>query len=174
MRKRSATVLLDDYIEGRLPEVCAVTGVSTDDQVRLRTNVARINWLWYLALFFGPVGWIVLGVVLFRTRDPLEGWLPYLHEEVLRRRSRRRAIIVGAGGVVGVSLVLYLALGAPVLLWLCAVAVVGCVLALMVMSTREPRIRLDPSRQWLTISRCHPRFVEAVEHMFLPTIDSQI
>lgn len=163
MRRASVTVFVDDYIHGRLPEVCAVTGDTTPDQVRLRTNVARISQAWFLAPLLGAIGWIALVLAFAGTRDILDGWLPYSHEEARRRRSQRWAI--AGGGVFGAigSLLLHIVFPTDLLIWLVAVAVVGSVVALVAMSIGEPRISLDPSRRWVTIDRCHPRFVEAAE-----------
>ena len=163
MRRASVTVFVDDYIHGRLPEICAVTGDPTPDQVRLRTNVARISQAWFLAPFLGAIGWLALALAFAGTREVLEGWLPYSHDEARRRRSQRMTI--AAGGVFGSigALLLHIVFPSDLLIWLAALAVVGSVVAFVVMSTGEPRIGVDPSRRWVTIDRCHPSFAAAVE-----------
>ena len=154
---------MGDYVHGRLPEVCAVTGVATTDQVRLRTNVARISQAWYLALLLGPIGWTALVVALLGTRRILEGWLPYSHEVVRRRRSQRRMIVLG--GVLGAlgALVIHIVIPAQALVWAAGLSAVVSVAALGIMSLGEPRIGMDPSGRMVKLSRCHPGFVDAIE-----------
>jgi hypothetical protein len=95
----SAMVFVDDAVLGRLPPVCAKTGIATVDRLIVTVPVGRseglgIAWLLILA---GPIGW--LGVLIdasARRQELLTVRLPYCdaaYNELARARRVRR----GAG-----------------------------------------------------------------------------
>ena len=49
--------------------------------------------------------------------------------------------------------------------------ILGGLVAYLVIETRSPRVRLDGSRRWVTISRVHPAFDAAVKAGAATTAD---
>lgn len=165
MNQGSIQVFVDDFVAGRLPAVCAITGVATTDQVRFRTNVSPLSPVWLLLILLGPIGWAILLAMAWSSGNYLVGWLPYHHDEARRRRDRRRLVVTGGvAGAVGI-VILSLALDSSVLMGLgVLIALVG-IGALVILGWSEPRFELDASRRWLTIRRVHPDFVAAVDSL---------
>jgi hypothetical protein len=162
MAHAEALVFVDDYVMGRLPEVCAVTGHRTDDQIRIRSRIDQLSWAaTILLMFLGPLGWLAL-LVMAMTGPTLTGWLPYSVAEAVRRKEHRRFVVIGTvGGVLGL-LLLASVLDAPVFASLALPLLVLAAIALGIQLYREPRIGLDASGRWVTIRRAHPNFVAAV------------
>jgi hypothetical protein len=171
----TATVFVDDAVLGRLPPVCAKTGVETADHLVMTVPVGGsdgfgLAWLLVLA---GPIGWLglfIYGVV--RRVETLTVRLPYCDEAYLElsnaRRARRNAGL--ASSVLFVVAVLFL-IPHTYPAWVAAggFAVIG--LGMLVAYIAETfRIRraavgvdLDGSRRWVTLSRVSDAFAESVK-----------
>lgn len=162
MQTGTVQVFVDDYVTGRLPPVCAVTGVPTTDQVEMRTNVEPLNPLWLLLIFLGPVGWIILLALAWSSGSYLSGWLPYSHDEASARRERRRLVLIGALIVTAGCLALAYLLWSGIMVGVAVAALIAALVVLAVLDRDEPRLSLDATRRWVTIGRVHPHFEDAV------------
>jgi hypothetical protein len=162
MARAEALVFVDDYVMGRLPEVCAVTGHPTDDQINIRSRIDQLSWAAsILLILLGPLGWLAL-LVMALTGPTLVGWLPYSIDEAVRRREQRRFVAIGTvAGVLGL-LLLASALDAPVFASLALPLLFLGVIVFGLCLYREPRIGLDASGRWVSIRRAHPNFAAAV------------
>jgi hypothetical protein len=168
-----ALVFVDDAVRGRLPGVCAKTGVTTADHLVQTVPVGGneglgIAWLLILA---GPIGWFALFVyALARRVETLTVRLPYsdaaYHELAGARRRRRDAAWAGALFLLGALLVF-----APALLdaraAAAALAVIGAgLLVVAIAGTWRIRqagvgVELDGSRRWVTLTRVSDAFAAA-------------
>jgi hypothetical protein len=158
-------VFVDDAVRGDLPSVCVKSGEPATWRVPFVGEVGGRNPLWFLLVFFGPVGWIVLllgsGTERFEVLLPVSDSTRELWRE--RRRDRRIAVI-GTVLLAGMCLLLarwYGDLGATPFL------VIGAgVLTVLVTHWRYDAagvdLGLDATRRWVTISGVHPDFVAAV------------
>lgn len=168
-RPASTKVFIDDYVVGRLPGICVVTGEPTTDQVRLRKNVSSANAVWFILILLGPVGWLVLLAVSLSSRNYLEGWVPYSHEVARRRREMwRSGLIAGIVTIVGL-LVLAGQFGSGLLGGIAVALLVAGLVVLAISERREPSIELDASGRWVTLKRVHPAFQHAVERHYTPS-----
>lgn len=162
-------VFVDDYVRGRLPPICAVTGEPTNHFTRLATS-SDLSPLWLVLIFFGPVGWaIFLAGALLESRRKLEGMLPIL-PEIIQRRRRSVATSLGLFAVIVFCLLFGFFVRSPewwlpVAPMLAVSVIVAIVLLIKSVFTagRFPRAEFDASRRWVTITGVHPRFAEAVE-----------
>ena len=171
----TARVFVDDAVLGRLPPLCAKTGVETPDHVVMTVPVGGsegfgLAWLLVLA---GPLGWLGLFVyALVRRVETLTVRLPYCdaaYAELFRaRRTKRIAALVTAGLFLMALLALipetYTARAAAVAL---AIVGVGMLLTYIAESRRVRRaavgVHLDGSRRWVTLSRVSEAFAISVE-----------
>lgn len=159
MRKGEVQVFVDDYVLGRLPEVCVVSGRQTTDRVQLRTNVTPLNWAWFLLLALGPLGAIALLIVAWTGNEYITGWMPYSHERFRHLKAQKRFVVVGSliGGVGFVALAV--ALDSGVFFALVGLIVVAAMMILYKLGGDEPRVELDGTKRWVTIRNAHPAFV---------------
>jgi hypothetical protein len=156
-----ALVFVDDYVMGRLPAVCAVTGSPTDDQIKFRSRIDRLSpAVTILLILLGPPGWLGL-IVIGLTGPTLVGWLPYSITEAVRRKDQRRFVAIGTlAGVLGL-LVLAGALDTPIFASLALPLLFLGVIVFGLCLYREPRIGLDASGRWVSIRRTHPNLAAA-------------
>ena len=166
MAHSSTTVFVDDYVAGRTPGVCVITGEPTSDRLTVRSEIDGPSAAWFILILFPLIGWLILAAVLAAgRRSYLTGTLA-LSEAAYRglRRARRTAMLVAGGGVV---LLLIAATGLfdivdGVAVVVALTMVIGGLIAYWAIETRSPQVRLDASRRWVTIRRVHPDFVAAV------------
>lgn len=160
------TVFVDDAVRGNLPPVCVRTGEAATHKVWFHGTVGGRSALWFLLVFFGPVGWIIL---LFGSgSERLDVLLPVSDSTLATWAERRRDRRIAVGGLVlmvVLSVLLthqYGNLGVlPLLL------IGGAVLTVVVTHWRLEwagiDVNLDASRRWVTLGGAHPAFVRAVE-----------
>ena len=171
-------VFVDDAVRGRLPHICVKTGVTADGRLRVEQERGGLGFAGLL-VFLGPLGWIVLAMLIGGAlvggagrREVLTVRLPYseaaVDHEIAIRRLRLRSAAVGAG-----ALLVAVALGAtghmtPGRLDLCALVTAVAALFSAAQHVRLVRLRvgveLDASRRWVTLAGVHPDFARAVEH----------
>ncbi len=166
----TATVFVDDAVLGRLPPVCAKTGVETADHLVVTVPVGGsdgfgLAWLLVLA---GPIGW--LGLLIYgvaRRVETLTVRLPYSDEAYIELSNARRT-----GRNTGLaSIALFVAaflflIPRTHLAWVAAGAFGAAFLWMMITYIAETfRIRrasvgvaLDGSRRWVTLSRVSDEF----------------
>lgn len=162
MEKGEVQVFVDDFVLGRLPPVCVVTGQATNDQVKMRSNVHPLNPVWLLLILLGPIGWLILLAVAWSNGDYLTGWLPYSRAEMSVRDARRRLLLIGTAVAVVGFLLLAGFLHVPVMFGGALVALFAGLIGFTALESREPRVSLDASGRWVTIRRVHPSFVASV------------
>jgi hypothetical protein len=162
VKRVTTQVFIDDYVTDRLPGICVVTGVETDDRVKFQTNVSRLSPFSILLLFLGPVGWLIFLFVAFSPGNYIQGWLPFDIEVAKRQRARRWQRFGVGVGVAGVMMVLAWLSNSGVFVGLAVGAVVVTMVLIAIELREEPEIRLDASRRWVTLRRVHPRFADAV------------
>ena len=171
----AATVFVDDAVLGRLPPVCAKTGVETADHLVMTVPVGGSDGfgIAWLLIVLGPIGW--LGLFLYgvlRRVETLTVRLPYCDEayiELSNARHARRNVGL-ASIVLFVAAVLFLipqsyagrvaagALGAACL-WM--------MITYIVETFRVRRaavgVDLDGSRRWVTLSHVSNVFSDSVK-----------
>jgi hypothetical protein len=170
----TATVFVDDAVLGRLPPVCAKTGVETDDHLVMTVPVGGsdgfgLAWLLILA---GPIGW--LGLVIYaaaRRVETLTVRLPYCDEAYMElsnaRRTKRNAglatFVLFLAAVVFLLLRSYAGRVAAAAL---AVVIIGMAITYIAETFRIRRaavgVELDGSRRWVTLSRVSDELLDAV------------
>lgn len=160
----SAMVFVDDAVLGRLPAVCAKSGVDTPDHLIMTVpgggnEGLGIAWLLVLA---GPIGWLgLIALQLTRRAETLTVRVPYCDAtyDTLRRARRTRRNV---GIVMVLAFLLALLVAIPATFGARAAAALGatCVGMLIMYITETVRIRrasvgvaLDGSRRWVTLSR---------------------
>jgi hypothetical protein len=171
------TVFVDDAVVGRLPRVCVVDGIETEDSLSVRVAIgdgARLGVGWLLVLA-GPIGWIFLAVLVSsRSGRPetLSVQLPYsesVHRRVLAARRRGN---VGFGAMVAACALglLVASLQSSTTMGFLTAIVAGIAVAVFVwglvtaissniaVGRDSIDIDLDASRRWVTLRRVHPRF----------------
>ncbi len=160
-------VFVDDAVRGRLPRVCAKTGVPSDGQLRIEQTTGGLGFAWLL-IFLGPVGWIVLLFCAWSgsSSGVLTVRLPYSdaavdHEWRLRRIRFRAAGLALLG--FGFGLALHNEPATAVLAAAAAGLVLVSLLAHLRLLTVRVGVNLDASHRWVTLTHVHPDFVRAVE-----------
>src|SRR5689334_4055712 len=105
----TATVFVDDAVQGHLPMVGVTDGAPAEGLHRIHLTVGGPSgWLWLL-LFLGPIGWIVLVALLaFGSGRRFTVRLPYTYAALARERARLNAA-VAAGAVLVTSVILWVA-----------------------------------------------------------------
>ena len=166
VRHTSATVFVDDYVAGRTPDRCVYTGRPTSDRLTISTEVDGPSPAWFVLLLFPLLGWLILVVVLAASkRSYLSGTLPVSAPAYATlRRNRRMAKLAAFGGLVSfiVAVTSWLGAARGVVAVIALVALVGGLATLVVLDVRSPKVYLDGSRRWVTITRVHPEFASAV------------
>jgi hypothetical protein len=171
----TTAVFVDDAVLGRLPPVCAKTGIETIDHLVLTAPVGSngLGFAWVLVLA-GPIGWFVLFLyALTRREETLTVRLPYSDGAYAElrgaRRLRRNAGLACVGAFVAALVVAALQTftaraGAA------ALAVIGlCLLVTFVAEALHVRragvgVVLDGSRRWVQLSRVSDAFAAAAAH----------
>jgi hypothetical protein len=169
------TVFVDDAVRGRLPGICVKDGTGTNDRLTFRQDMGSRNGLGviWLLILAGPLGWIGLFVIsAMHQGGTLTVTLPFseaAHDRLTHAtRVRRQAGLVLVGALAGSLLSLFLRTtdGKLLAVGLACVAVAALV-KVVVESSRLLRLTvpldLDASRRWVTLSKVHPNFVEAVQ-----------
>ena len=167
----SVEVFVDDAVRGRLPYVCAKTGVPADGKLRIRQTRGHVGPA-VLLVFLGPVGWIALFTIAwFAGRfGELNVRLPYSQRAVDHETRLQHARLVAfVAGSLALLVALLSASARPRQRWLvCSQVspswprVVG-----VVQHFRLDRVRVGVnartlSRRWVTLTGVHPDFVRAV------------
>lgn len=162
----SVQVFVDDVVRGDLPMVCAKRGGPATGRMTVEAPVANGGGLAWLLVFLGPIGWVVLLVVLTRGHERLRGSVPMSDEAaqtILNRLRVRNVLVV----VVIASLALAFAVAIPTgqvgLLLLAAASCLAAIAAHIAADLASVRLDLDGSRRWVTLWAVHPEFVAAVE-----------
>jgi hypothetical protein len=167
-------VFVDDAVLGRLPAVCAKTGVATSDHLIMTVPVGTseglgIAWLLILA---GPIGWLGLFIyATFRRVETLTVQLPYCEtayaELTAARRTRRNS---GLSSIILFVVALVATIPSTFAARAIAAALAVIALGLLVTYIIETlhlrrlavRVDLDGSRRWVTLSNVNDAFAEAV------------
>jgi hypothetical protein len=170
----TATVFVDDAVLGHLPGVCVRTGTGTDDIMRLTTAVGGhegIGLAWILVLF-GPLGW--LGLFLYaatRRAETITVRLPYCEPAYEAFEQDRRAkriagvatLVLVAGALAGIfTSTLPGRVAATMLLLVAAGAATSYLANALRLRRYLPRVSLDGSRRWVTLTGCSAEFADAV------------
>jgi hypothetical protein len=159
-------VFVDDYVAGRTPNRCVYTGRPTSDRLTISTEIDGPSPAWFVLLLFPLLGWLILVVVLAASkRTYLSGTLPVSAAAfTATRRKRRSAKLAAFGGLITliVAATSWLGAATDVLAVIAIAALVGGLVTLVVLDLRSPKVDLDGSRRWVTISRVHPEFASTV------------
>ena len=167
-RRHDVRVFVDDYVTGRLPGVCVLTGERADGMVTNRTTVGNPNPLLLLLVFLGPIGWILLLVVLAVGRPGREfvgelpvTWARWQHLQHVRRTMRATLAVFLAAFVTTVAIG-----GSDLQMAVTAiVAVVSFFTAAGIkiwLQFQWPTVRLDASGRWVTLQAVAPEFARAL------------
>lgn len=161
------TVFVDDYVRGRLPGVCVVSGEPADFSVQHRISVDKPNPAWFILILFGPIGWIGLALVMMARRNYVDGWLPMKRSVHERISSQYRTASWALGiGLVGTLPALWIGaqvgrgVGISVFAASLTLAALGGFTHLRAEMT-VPSLKLDGSRRWIRVRGAHHSFVDA-------------
>lgn len=147
----------EELATGEFPQVCVVTGARADATVPVRFD-SLPEWAWVL-LLFGLFPFLI--ATAFAT-ERVAGEVPVVREVVERyHRRRRRSRWLAAGGAA--LIVGGLLAGAA---WVVGsgVLVVGAGTAVAVVASRGfVDGRPDRTGLWVSLSRVHPGFADALE-----------
>jgi hypothetical protein len=155
-----APVRVDDLERGRLPAVCAKTGVECDDLVR---DSMRVVPAWVAALVYaGVVPFLVLRLYFSRR---VEATLPIAPARVQRIRRLVRAawiaiVVAGAGlasAIFGAGLVGVVALVVGIVAYL-GIVFVGDLLWVGAVASRRSDV--------VILTRVHPAFARALAEQY--------
>jgi hypothetical protein len=170
----TAIVFIDDAVLGRLPSVCAKTGVETVDHLNITVPVGGSDGLGvaWLLLLAGPFGWIGLGVyAMGRRSETITVRLPYSDAAYAQlsqaRRVRRNAGLASlALFVLGLFLLIPQTFTSRVGAAALAVLGLGMLISYLAQTFHckrlAVRVALDGSRRWVTLSGVSDVFAEAV------------
>ncbi len=164
-RRPTVTAFVDDYVLGKLPSVCVVSGLSTPSQLRQRTTVRGPGPAWMLLLLLPPLGWLAFFLVMIGHRQSsLTGHLPLSDDAWADiTRLRRMSVAAAVGGFLGLLLAMLAPeVFVPVILALALSAMVGGLLTYLRSRARLPGIELDASGRWVSLQGVHPAFAIAV------------
>ncbi|MCU1379200.1 MAG: hypothetical protein JWN29_2183 [Acidimicrobiales bacterium] len=156
------SVFVDDAVRGTLPMLCVRDGAPADRHTRLEERMGGNSVLWFLLVFFGPLGWLVL-LLLPSSGEKLTVRLPVCADTIARWRKLRRDRVVALAAV-GVAVALLLVSHLAIGMWmLVAVAVVAVFVTHWRLSLDGVGIDLDASRRWVTLTGVSPAFAHVVE-----------
>jgi hypothetical protein len=86
-----------DFEDSAFPRLCASTG---DEATRLYRMPARHDPWWpFLLVLAGPIGWVLMIVVVASVRRELSGYVPFsdaAHERMVESRRTRMQFTLGA------------------------------------------------------------------------------
>jgi len=166
-------VFVDDAVRGRLPGVCAKSGVATVDHLVQTVPVGGneglgIAWLLILA---GPIGWLALFVYAMGRRvETLTVRLPFCnaaYAELAGARRRRRKAAWAAAVCLLLAFVAFIPVAFDARAAAAGLAAVG-VGFVVVTGVETLRVRgagvgvvLDGSRRWVYLSRVSDAFAAA-------------
>ena len=163
----SVTVFVDDAVRGDWPPICVRSGAPAEWTATVRVPVNRPSEAVWLLVLLGPVGWLILAILLGGglNHEVLTVQLPYsgaLEVKFRERRGRRNvaivaAVVLTALGLIGTSA------GYAILLVPGVIAIVVAVFRHSQMVLDDVAIELDGSRRWVTISGVADEFARAVE-----------
>lgn len=163
---RAARCPVEDFERGRLPAVCALSGLPSEGAYTetFRSPVGGQSWLLLLGLapFF---------IVRYATRKEAKGKVPVTRaaftslERQARERRWRAALLIVAGILVGAVAGPIGAQVAVTLGWIVGLVGLGLIAAGMVHDARTPLLRghVEPSGRWVVFENAHPAFAAAVE-----------
>ena len=155
-----------------MPPICAKSGEPTSRHLTITQDMTGSLGALWLALFFGPLGWLLLLVVAAtRRRSNLTVRLPYAADVLGWYASAVRQTLWCIGGAFAVLAACLaapavipifpadrLALIVPTVMLLGVVAVAWC-------RWRAHRLlvhlSLDASGRWVTLHKVHPAFADA-------------
>lgn len=168
----AVTVFIDDAVRGNLPGICAKSAEPTTRHMTITEDMSGSLGALWLAVLFGPVGWLVLVLVaLSRRRSNLTVRLPYSTQVLGWYTSAVREMYWCIGGTVAaLGLCVAASVAIPIVdgstAWIAAMAVlVVGVVATAVCRWRALRLlvglTLDASGRWVTLHDVHPVFAEA-------------
>jgi hypothetical protein len=167
-------VFVDDAVLGRLPHVCAKTGVETADHLVMTVPVGAsegfgLAWLLVLA---GPIGWLGLFIyAVVRRVETLTVQVPYCDAAYIELSKGRRTKRIA--GLASITLFVMAALimiprtftaqaGAGAL----AAIGLGMLITYITETFRVRRatvgVDLDGSRRWVTLSRVSDAFAASI------------
>src|ERR687892_2208842 len=163
----SVTVFVDDVVRGDFPPVCARTGLPATEIATIKVPVARPSSAVWLLVLLGPVGWLILLILLGggHQQEFLTVQLPYSQgskDKFLTRRKDRNVAIVAGIVLAALSLALLPVAASPV--WFLPAAIVFAVAVWRhwQMNHDDVAITLDGSRRWVTLTRVADEFADAV------------
>ena len=168
----AVTVFIDDAVRGNLPDICAKSGEPTTGHMTITEDMSGSLGALWLAVLFGPVGWLILVLVASsRRRSNLTVRLPYSTRVLGRYTSAVREMfwcigvtVAALGMCVAAVVAIPIVDGSTAWMAATAVLVVG-VVATAVCRWRALRLlvglTLDASGRWVTLHRVHPVFAEA-------------
>jgi hypothetical protein len=172
----TVTVFVDDAVQGHLPMIGVTDGAPAEGLHRIHLTIGGSSgWLWLL-IFLGPIGWILLiALSALSSGRRFMVRLPYTYAAITRERARLMAALA-AGGVLVASLIMWaVAMTGPTprsnvretLVLLCVGVAIAAAVTTLVLGVRcslaRPRIELDASGRWVTLSRVDPAFAAACE-----------
>lgn len=152
-----------EFTHRDLPPVCAATGEPADWLNRMGVQQAA-NPLALLLFFLGPIGWVVLFVVLSTRPDGTYVEIPLSQPamDALRERQRRTRIMLGGMVLTVVAFAWLLGSQMFPVAWLVLLALPA--LSIWTALARTHRIKLTLDGVGLvTLKNVHPNFVAAVE-----------
>jgi hypothetical protein len=154
------TVFVDDVVRGDLPMLCVKDGAAATRRAQFEERVDGMNPIWWILVFFGPLGWIGLLLVTGRGGATLTARLPVCDETLRVWTARRRARWVALGGV---AAAIALALFVP-WTWPRVVVAVATVFVIHWRYTMDGvGLHLDASRRWVVLTGVAPAFAQAIE-----------
>jgi hypothetical protein len=168
----ATTVFIDDAVSGNLPPICAKSGEPTTRHLTITQDMTGSLGALWLALFFGPPGWLLLLLVAAsRRRSNLTVRLPY-SAEVLGWYASAVRQMFWCIAVAIAALVACLAAAAVIpifpagsLAFIASVIVLAGAVAVAIFRWRAHRLlvvlSLDASGRWLTLHKVHPAFADA-------------
>lgn len=160
------TVAFEDYRAGRLPDVCVLTGVRTEDRMIIRTPIAlETSAARPAGRVLGSLDRLLTTLDARRPRDILLGRLP-VDAAALRRRRRelRMWLVVAVGGLIVLAASAWAgAAWSPIGAVLSVAFVVVAMLRRAELRRRAPRPTLIGAGTRVHLANVHPRFVDSVE-----------
>ena len=155
-------VTSEQAVLGDLPAVCIRSGAPADGYVTVITKVGGPS-PWTLALlFFGPLGWLVLGGISLAMGEDLSVRLPFSASAWASiRRVGLTGYVMLAAGAAGLVASLLMDPGRTAIVFAVLLGLAGGVVTFSA-KAMLPRVSLDATRRWATLRHVHPTFRDAV------------